>query len=308
MSILSELAEKHPLTDRFYDRIYMARLAFLCRFFPLAATRYLYRKYLGKELNLEAPQDFNEKLLWLKHYWQHPLVETCADKYEMRGYVENLGYGHLLPRLIGVYDDPREIDWDALPDRFVLKCNHGCGFNILCPDKRDLDTGEATARLKRWMKTDYSVIAAEFHYARMKPRILCEEFLDDQSGVRPTDYKVYCFDGKAHCILACTSRDLAGHAKFDFYDRDWTRKLEYSQSSLRADRVIPRPDALPAMIEASEALSKPFPFVRMDFYNINNQAVLGEMTFTPMGCMETGYTDLGQEALGALVRLPARQA
>jgi hypothetical protein len=226
----------------------------------------------------------------------------------MRSYVEERGWGHLLPELLGVYGHSCEIDFDALPDKFALKCTRGSGFNIICTDKAALDQSDARRRLDVWMATDISKVAGEVHYAAMKPRIICESFLDDLSGAPPCDYKLYCFDGKAFCTLVCQGRGTLAHPLFDIYDRGWTTKLPYYRESMQAGRNIPRPDAYGDMIVAAEALSKPFPFVRMDFYSIQGRAVLGEMTFTPFACMNTDYTDMAQRELGALVTLPPRTA
>jgi len=255
-------------------------------------------------LNLKTPQSFDEKLLWLMLYWHHPLKTQCGDKHTVRDYVKKHGLEHILPKLLGVYENSSEIDFNTLPRRFVLKCTHGCGFNIVCKDKGTLDVGETCGKLDAWMKVDLSKICGEIHYAQMKPRIICEEYLDDLAGDLPIDYKVYCFDGRAHCTMVCTGRALNRRANYDFYDQEWKNKLPYGRSSVENNRSIARPGAYEEMIEAAERLSKPFPFVRMDFYSIKGKAILGEMTFTPAGCIDTDYTDIGQQELGELLKLP----
>jgi hypothetical protein len=227
----------------------------------------------------------------------------------MRSYVEEHGLGHILPELLGVYGNSGEINFDALPERFVLKCTHGCGFNIVCDNKSDLNLEETKRKLDAWMKADFSSVYGEIHYALIKPRIICECFLGDSASNVPNDYKVFCFDGKAHCTMACTERGTSSdgrEAKYDIYDREWKNKLPYSKSSLLANRKIPKPEAYEEIIEAAERLSKPFPFVRMDFYSINGKAVLGEMTFTPAGCIDKYITDLGQQVLGEMIKLPEK--
>ncbi len=270
---------------------------------PLWLVQYRYKKATGKWYRPGNPRTLDEKLLWLMLYWRHPLKSRCADKYAVRSYVEENGLGHLLNGLLGVYTSSKEIDFDSLPDRFALKCTHGCGFNIICADKSRLDVDEARRKLDAWMKVDISKFGAELHYASIKPRIICEKFLEDRSGKLLNDYKVYCFDGKAHCTMACTDRSERG-AKYDFYDREWKNKLAYSKSSLLANRNIPKPDAYEEIIEAAEKLSKPFPFVRMDLYSVNGRAVFGEMTFTPNGSIDTYMTDLAQIVMGDLLSLP----
>lgn len=272
---------------------------------PVLFAKYRYRRTTGRVLDLTNPRTFDEKLHWLMLYWRHPLKTQCADKFRMRSYVAEYGLGYILPELLGVYESSDQIDFVGLPDRFVLKCTHGWQMNIICKDKRLLDIQKAKTQLDTWMQIDFSKVNGEIHYAPIKPRIICERYLDDLSGDLPSDYKIYCFDGKVHCTMTCTGRGIDGHGtKFDFYDLAWKNKLPYSKSSLLANRDIPKPAAYEEMIDAAEKLSKPFPFVRMDFYSIEGKAVLGEMTFTPKACIDSGITDLGQRALGDLISLP----
>lgn len=272
---------------------------------PLWLIRYLYKKQTGRWYDPRDPRTLDEKLIWLMLYWRHPLKSRCADKYAVRSYVEEHGLGYLLTRLFGVYDNSRQIDFECLPDRFVLKATHGCGFNILCRDKARLDTAAARQKLDAWMKIDISKFGAELHYASIKPRIICEELLEGPSDQPLNDYKVYCFGGRAHCIMACTDRTEKG-ANYDFYDRDWTTKLAYSKTSLQANRNLPRPNTLDEIIMAAEKLSQPFPFVRVDFYSVDDHAVFGEMTFTPHGSIDVHMTDLAQDMMGSLLKLPGR--
>lgn len=280
---------------------------FLLKLSPVLFAKYRYKSFYGKRLNLKVPVTFDEKLLWLNLYWRHPLKTECGDKYTMRLYVQKYGWGHILPELFGVYENSSKIDFDSLPKKFVLKCTHGCGFNIICNNKLELDKSEVKRKLDKWLSTDLSKIAGELHYSSMKPQIICEQFLDDLVSELPIDYKVYCFSGKAHCILVASDRNKNGHTdSFDFYDLCWSTKLPYFEPSLLSERNTPKPEAYDEIIAAAEALSKPFPFVRMDFYNIGGKAVLGEMTFTPSGCINPGYTELGQSVLGSLIKLPPR--
>jgi hypothetical protein len=287
-----------------YDHAYEN---FLLKHSPLLYAQHRYKNVYSKRANLKKPVTLDEKLLWLMLYWRHPLKTECGDKYTMRSYVQKHGYGHVLPELLGVYENSSEIDFDSLPDKFVLKCTHGCGFNIFSTNKKALDKSEIISKLNKWMAIDYSKTAGELHYASMKPRIICEPFLEDRVSNLPIDYKIYCFSGKAHCILVVKGRDFDGHNyTSDFYDISWNTKLSYHESDLTADRHTPKPETLDEMVNIAESLSKPFPFVRIDFYNIRGKTVLGEMTFTPGGCIHKGYTELGQNVLGSLVELPAR--
>lgn len=201
--------------------------------------------------NLSHPQLFDEKLLWLMLFWHDALKERCADKYAMRSYVEEHGLGHMLPPLLGVYESSAAVDFDALPDKFVLKCTHGSGWNIICQSKSMLDRTKARRQLDEWMKQDFGKLAGEVHYARSKPLIIAEAFLDDGTGRWPTDYKLYCFHGYVHCTLVCTGRDT-GRYTVDFYDREWRNQLPYRKSSLLMDRSIPKPPGYEDMIVAAE--------------------------------------------------------
>jgi hypothetical protein len=300
---------KSIFPNRFFviisDKYQILRNRFLIGLSPLLFTRYRYLKEVRKWYDQKNPRTFDEKLLWLNLYWRHPLKPRCADKFAVRSYVEEHGMGHLLTALYGVFAHSNEIDFAKLPDWFVLKCTHGCGFNVFCTDKNNLDIEETRRKLNAWMKLDISKFGGEMHYVSIKPRIICEAYLEDLPGKPINDYKVYCFHGKVHCTMACTDRTEKG-AKYDFYDRDWKNKLPYSKSSLLADRTIPKPEAYEEIIEAAEALSKPFPFVRLDFYSINGKAVFGEMTFTPRGCIDTAMTDVAQDVMGDLLKLPEK--
>ncbi len=302
------LIKKTGIPDVYYflQRSFKLRYArLLLNHFPLFYAQYRYKHTYGRKANLSNPVSFDEKLLWLMLFWRHPLKTECGDKYTMRNYVSNQGLAHLLPELIGVYNKSSEIDFGKLPEKFVLKCTHGCGFNIICHNKAEFDIKEARLKLDKWMTIDFSKIAGELHYASMKPRIICEQFLDDLASDKPMDYKVYCFNGKAHCIMVAQGRDDRGHTdKFDIYSLGWKSKPPYYTSDSAEERDIPIPEAYDEIIVAAEALSKPFPYVRMDFYSIRGKAVLGEMTFTPSGCIQNHYTAKAQITLGSLIQLP----
>lgn len=306
MKITSALKRTLKKSNLLVEGYRMANIRFRALLYevsPVCLAKFRYRERYGRWPDLKNPRSFDEKLLWLMLYWRHPLKSRCADKYAVRTYVEEHGLGHLLPKLLGVYDAPDEINFAALPQRFVLKCTHGCGFNIICRDVRSLNPDSARRQLQAWLKINISKLAGEVHYAQIRPRIIAEEFLDDLTGELPCDYKLYCFDGRMFCALACTERE-SGHPEFHIYDREWATKLPYRKSTLLSDRVIPKPAAYAEMVAAAEVLSKPFPFVRVDFYNINRRPVLGEMTFTPRACINPDYTDLAQRELAAQLKLP----
>ncbi len=267
-------------------------------------ARYRYRRLIGRRLDLANPVRLDEKLVWLMLNWHDRLKTTCTDKLGMRAYVSDLGYSGLLPELYGVYEKSTDIDFGTLPESFVLKCNHGSRFNIICPDKLELDTKAARRKLDAWMKRDFSMECGEIHYSGIEARILCERYLGDSAGHLPRDYKLHCFHGRVEFTMLCSGRSLDGRAGwYDYYDRPWKKKLPFSKSGVHPERQVPEPASYSVMVEAAEALSKPFPYVRMDFFEIDGAPILGEMTFTPAACTDSGYTDAAQ-AMGALLTLP----
>ena len=288
--------------------------AALVKYSPEIASKYRYKRMTQKPLNLKNPKEFNEKLQWLKLYVyrKHPLAIKCSDKYEVREYIKECNYGEILNDLYGVYDSVSEIEWDKLPSKFALKCNHGSGFNIVCDDKRKLDKNEVLSKLSTWLKTDYSLIAGELHYAMIKPRIICEKYIETSAGLFPDDYKMYCFNGKVHCTMVGTLRN-SDNPIFCFYDRRWEKKLTYLKDTFLEDDFskelfhnckVEKPRPYEKMVEIAEKLSEPFPFVRVDFYNYNDSPLFGEMTFTPNGCTNPFYTDEASKILGDLIVLP----
>lgn len=268
---------------------------------PILASKYLYRRNMGKSLNLNNPQTFNEKLHWLKLYWKNPLITECTDKYAVRNYIRNCGCAEILNELYGMYEHVSEIEWGNLPDKFALKCTHGCGCNTICNDKAKLNKAETIKQLTKWLKTKYDRIAAEPHYAQIKPRIICEKYLETTAGLLPNDYKIYCFNGEPKIMLVCTER--RNKLKLDFLNFDWER-IDIASEEYNLGEIPPRPSCFNLMINYAKKLSRPFPFVRVDFYDYNSRPIFGEMTFTPAACNATYYNAYGQKMLGSMLRLP----
>lgn len=271
---------------------------------PVLASHYWYWGLFKRPLRLKSPVTLNEKLTWLKlnTYRNDPLVCQCADKYRVRDYVEEAGCGALLNRLYGAWDRVEDIPWADLPDSFVLKGNHGCAYNILCPDKSNLDIENAKTLLRKWMKDDFWRKHAEMQYRKIPKKIICEAYLGD--GSAPVDYKIYCFHGKADYILVCTERN-AGKPKFYFFDRNW----QLCPITKDGKQAIPgftleKPAHLDEMLKYAQILSKPFPFVRVDFYHVKDQIVFGELTFTPSGALDTDRLPETDRLFGSMLHLP----
>lgn len=275
---------------------------------PTLASHYWYWGLFKKPLKLNNPVTLNEKLTWLKlhTYREDPLVCQCSDKYRVREYLEQTGCGELLNEIYGAWDRVEDIPWEDLPDTFVLKCNHGCAYNILCPNKKELDIEQTKATLRKWMKDDFWRKHAEMQYRNIPKKILCEAYLGD--GDPLVDYKIYCFHGKASFILVCTERE-AGKPKFYFFDQNWqlcpiTRDGQQAQPGF----TLEKPDRLEQMLEYAQILSQPFPFVRVDFYNVKGQIVFGELTFTPSGALDTARLPETDLLFGSMLQLPIETA
>lgn len=248
-----------------------------------------YRLATGKKLNLKNPQNLNEKLQWLNLYTYDERKVKCADKYFAREYIIKHGLEEYLPKLIGVYENVDDIDFEKLPEKFALKCTHGAGFNIICKNKSILDIEKSKKDLNKWLHTDFGISAGEMHYSKMKPRIICEEFLDGLDNEVPIDYKFFCFNGVPRFLEVCTGRfkDL----KFSFYDMDWNF-LDYQSDRYKGKvEKIDKPQSFDKMREIAKALSSDFNFVRVDFFDIKGKAYIGELTFTPHAGRITSMSD-----------------
>ena len=278
-------------------KIYLSALTLIS---PTLNTKVYYKKRFGKKINLDNPQTLNEKIQWLKlnKYCKDPIYTMCADKYLVRDYVIKCGCKDILIPLIGVYDNASQIDWNSLPQRFVLKWNFGCGLNILCDDKSKFDEKHTKKLLNKWKHNKFYLQSSEMQYKNIKRKIICEELLDDHSGHRIKDYKFYCFNGKPYCVMICEGREY-GKPQFYFFTEEW-KFLNILKTSLGfADKVdIKKPKDMDKMFKYAAKLCKEFPFVRVDLYDIDGHIYFGELTFTPSAGLDGDYTDEGCLFLG----------
>jgi len=283
---------------RYQRRKYQRKL------FPRRILEYDYNKELEStlgKLRLDHPVYYPEKINWIKWYHEDPLYVSCTDKFEVRKYVEDKGLGHILNELYGVYDRIEDIDFDSLPDSFVLRMTHGCGMNILCPDKTMLDKKQALKKMKRWWKIDYSIIQGEKWYTKIKPRIVCEKFLQDDTSHDLKDFKIFCFHGKPHVVQVDIGR-YKNHLR-NYYDVNWELRDVYCEHD-NDTRGVPRPKQFDKMLEYARILSQPFMHVRVDFYEVNGEVVFGEMTFAP-GSGVVPFTPISfLKEMGDLIHLP----
>jgi len=288
--------------DNIFNKIFKKLLSAVAIFSEPMANKIMYKVYTRKKLNLKEPTLFNEKLmlLKLKYYNNNALVIKCADKYRVQEYVKECGLANILNPIYATYDDANDIDFDILPDKFVLKCNHGCGFNIICTDKSNLDKQETIKTLNKWLKKKFGKDTRELHYLKIKPLIICEKYIETNAGVLPNDYKIYCFNGEPKIILTCTEREK--ELKLNFFDLDW-KELMLGHEKNRAQGEIKAPACLDQMIENAKILSSPFKFVRVDFYDLDGSPIFGELTFTPARCSAAYYNDDGAKLLGDMLQL-----
>lgn len=258
-------------------------------------------------VNFKNPENFTHKLLKLQveQYNNNKDVRLCADKYCVREYVQKKGYGGLLNDVLGIYDKPEEIDWDDLPDKFVIKWNFGSGYNIICKDKSEFNIPKAIKQLNLWKKEKVYLEYAEMQYKGIEKKILIEKFLDTKNGKLPLDYKLYTFNGKVRAILLISDREEKFH-KGAFFDTKWNYlgipHRENGKSNYVKFSVLPEcPISLNEMIEAAEKLAAPYPFVRVDFYEIDGKPIFGEMTFTPSDVHDVSQIDINGVSMDELL-------
>ena len=232
-----------------------------------------------------------------------PVVIQCADKYCVRNFVKARGYGHLLNDLIGVYDDPRDIPWNELPSRFVLKWNFGSGMNIICSHKEN-NFEEIARKLKKWKRCKYWLPYSEMQYKYCEKKIICEKYLsdDESEGSSLSDYKVYCFSGKPLCVMVM--HDRFSGINIEFFDANWN-PLENPNMVESTEKPTQRPACLQELLSASAKLSEGFPFVRCDFYIVGGKLYFGEMTFTPAGGLSTYETTINGKSMTEYLEIDA---
>lgn len=263
-----------------------------------------YRLIMGKKLDLENPKTFNEKLQWLKLYNRKEEYSIMADKYSVRKYIaEKIGEEYLVP-LIGAWDSADDIDFDKLPDKFVLKCNHNSGLGMcICKDKSKLDTEKVRKELNSGLREKYFYGGREWCYKNIKPRIIAEQYLSDESGAELKDYKFMCFNGKVECSFVCSERFDSG-LKVTFFDSNWKR-LPFERHYPTSEYEISKPKNFEKMVALAESLAKDIPFVRVDFYNVDGKIYFGEMTFYPGSGFEEFTPEVWDYKLGDLINLEA---
>ena len=237
-----------------------------------------YQLYFGQKLDLQNPQTFNEKLQWLKLYNRKPEYTVMVDKYKVREYIaQELGEEYLIP-LLGVWDNPDEIDFDALPNKFVLKCNHNSGLGMcICKDKSELDISKVKVELRKGLKQDYYLTGREWPYKDVPRKIIAEKYMEDVSGDLK-DYKFYCFNGEMKFVMINSDRNTSRPTRADYFDRDFNW-LDFTWGYSHAEVHPKKPEQFEKMVAIVEKLAKGLPHIRVDLYDCNGKIYFGELTF-----------------------------
>lgn len=269
--------------------------------------RFLQKKYwsvFGKVLNLDNPVTFNEKLQWLKLYDRRPEYTVMADKYRVREYIaEQLGEEYLIP-LLGAWEDPEQINFDKLPNQFVLKCNHNSGLGMyICHDKTQMDIKQVKRDLKHGLKQNYYLTGREWPYKDIPRKVICEQFMTN-NGEELADYKIHCFNGEPRLILVCRDRFQESGLTEDFFTEVWEHLPVKRPNIPQAKLQIEKPAQLEQMLAFARKLSQGIPFVRVDFYVIDGSVYFGELTFFPASGMAPFTPEDWDETFGSWLQLP----
>jgi len=261
----------------------------------------IYRIKTKKKLNLVTPKSFNEKIQWLKIYNRKPEYIKMVDKYEAKKYVaELIGEQYVIPTL-GVWDDFEDIDFGMLPNQFVLKCTHDSGSVVICKDKSKLDISETRKRINKSLKQNYYWKGREWVYKAIPPRIIAEEYMEDEKTGELRDYKFLTFNGVAKMVFMVSERQIS--KKYDFFDMDF-KHMDMMNGSQNARNKLDKPESFEEMRELAEILARGIPHVRVDFYEVNGKVYFGEVTFYHQNGLISFEPDVWDDILGDLIELP----
>ena len=262
-----------------------------------------YRLVINKKLNIENYQTFNEKLQWLKLYNRNPEYTKMVDKYEAKKYVADIiGQEYIIPTL-GVWDKFEDIDFDILPNQFVLKPTHTSGDIFICKDKEKINHKKLKKMVNKWLKRNYYFIHREWSYKYIKPRIIAEKYMETNEQKELIDYKFFCFNGNPKVILVCSERFSSDNMCETWFDENWNF-LDIIESNHRVNKKIKKPINFSQMMEFSKKLSRDIPFIRVDFYEINGKIYFGELTFFPAAGFEKFEPEEWDKKLGDMLELP----
>lgn len=266
--------------------------------------RKAYKVRMGKELSLEHPTTYNEKLQWLKLNDRNPLYTQMVDKYEVKKIVASaIGEEYIIPTL-GVWDKFEDIDFDKLPKQFVLKCTHNSGGLVICKDKSNLNLEKAKQKINRSLAFDYYYNSREWPYKNVQPRIIAEQYMENADGSAIDDYKIQCFDGNVDNIMVCVGRFEKSGVRYHYFDKEWNYLPYCPYEGINGENVnIAPPEKLNEMLEIAEKLSKGIPQLRVDLYEIKGQVYFGELTFFTSSGFDTTITEEADQILGSKLKL-----
>lgn len=289
---------------------FFVHLAYKGFFDKMDDERYLklmYKGNIGKRLNLENPVTFNEKLQWMKLYNRRPEYTAMVDKYRVRDYIaKTIGEEYLIP-LLGVWDDPDEIDFDTLPNQFVLKCNHNSGLGMcICKDKTKLDIKKVKEDLRKGLAQDYYLTGREWPYKNVPRKIICEKYMVDESGYELKDYKFYCFEGKVRLVMINSDRMSNEKTKADYFDENFIH-LNFTWGYENAKVTPQKPKNFENMKELAEKLANGIPQVRVDFYQTPAGIYFGEMTFFDGSGFDRFNPEAWDYKIGSMIKLPEKR-
>ena len=276
---------------------------------PTFVAKRIYKKRMGKDLDLTHPQDLNEKINWLKFYGDTSMWPDLADKYKVRDFVKKRGCDSILVSLYAMWENADEINFDSLPKSFVLKTNHGNGEVLIVKDKTKIDLNDTKALFKHYLSEDFGKYQGEPHYRKIQRCIVAEELLDVDDLDYTTslvDYKIWCFDGKPYYIWACYSRTKE-KVYVEVHDLNWNylpEKSVFTDHYRDGKGIVPKPEKLDEMLMIASKLSEGFPEVRVDLYENKGKIYFGEMTFTSNGGYMDFYTQEFLDELGSYCHLP----
>ena len=266
--------------------------------------RWMYYLECGHRLNMDAPLRYNEKLQWLKLYYRNPVWTTMVDKYRVKELVsEKIGKQYVAP-CFGVWEKAEDIEWEKLPNQFVLKTNHDSGNNgvFIIKDKSQIDKSQITLRINKSLKRDTSIPGREWPYKDVKRCVFAEEYLEDATG-ELRDYKFFCFDGEVKYLFIATERQSGGEVKFNYFDADFS-DLGIVQLHPMSGKPIEKPALFEQMKALASKLSKGLPEVRVDLYEVNGRIYFGEYTFFHHGGMVPFHPDEWDFIWGEQIHLP----
>lgn len=275
-------------------------------FTPKGIANELHKSLVGYDIDWKSPQTLNEKINWQKFNYDTSIWTHLADKYLVREYVKDKIGDDVLVKLYGVWKNADDIDFGKLPNRFILKTNHGAGTILPVLDKTKLDIPATKAKLNEWLKLRFGYETMEPHYLKIKPLIIAEQFLENDCDFSKSlaDYKVYCFDGAPFCILVCTDRVIGHQPRFSYYDCNWHLMRDVLNEKLQGtDIEIPKPKNLNLLLDYAGKLAQGHPQVRVDFYIVGDKIYFGEMTFTSEGGYDGDVTKKFCLEMGANITL-----